>query len=84
MTNAILSHPSSELTPELRALAAASTGRRPVKVVEHPTFRAARARLGAGFTVVQLPVAALNRGSTASPDACAAGAPILDRSQEAA
>ena len=44
MTNPTLPDVGAGLTPELRALAPAGGRRRPVRVVEHPAFRAARAR----------------------------------------
>ena len=84
MTNSILPDVRSDLTRELRASAPVGTARRPVKIVEHPTFRAARARLDAGFTVAHLPVAVLNGASAPSPDACTYAAPTVGRTQEAA
>jgi hypothetical protein len=84
MTNPNLPDVRSDLTPERRALARVGTARRPVKIVEHPTFRAARARLDAGFTVAHLPVAVVNGTSAPSPDACGCATPTLGRSQEAA
>ena len=63
MTNHTFSEPHPLLDPALRALAPIGGRRRPVKVVEHPAFRAARARLAldAPFTVLRLPVVSLSR-----------------------
>jgi hypothetical protein len=70
MTNPTLPDHGAALAPEMLALAPVGGKRRPVKVVEHPAFRAARARAAfdAPFTVVRLPVVALN--APPAPAAC--------------
>jgi hypothetical protein len=63
MTNATTPDHADTFPADLLALASTPAPRRPVKVVEHPTFRAARARraMGSSFTVLRVPVVALNR-----------------------
>jgi hypothetical protein len=65
---------------ELLELAHVGSKQRPVKVVEHPTFRAARARIGldAPFTVLRLPVVSLNPRSAISAGGCGMSALILE------
>jgi hypothetical protein len=63
MTNHTLPDRGATLSPELRALAPVGGKRRPVKVVEHPAFRAARAARAAfeaPYTVLRLPVVSLD------------------------
>ena len=57
MTNPTLPDHGVMLDPELLALVPVGGKRRPVKVVEHPAFRASRARaaLNSPFTVVLMP-----------------------------
>jgi hypothetical protein len=83
MTNPTFLDHGAALPPGLAALAPVG-GKRPVKVVELPVFRAARARLDSPFTVVRVPVASLNRASAGSRWRCGGGAPRLTlTSQEA-
>jgi hypothetical protein len=72
MTNHTLPDYGATLAPELLALAPVGGKRRPVKVVEHPVFRAARARAAfdAPFTVVRLPVVRLNGMPAPTPCGC--------------
>ena len=72
MTNHNVPDHGAALGHELLALATVGGKRRPVKVVEHPAFRAARARaaLDAPFTVLRLPVVSLNRGPAPSAVGC--------------
>jgi hypothetical protein len=60
MTNPTLPDHRATLVPELLALAPVGGKRRPVKVLEHPAFRAARAAFDAPYTVLRLPVVLLN------------------------
>jgi hypothetical protein len=60
MTNHTLPDRGAALSRELLALAPVGGKRRPVKVVEHPAFRTAHEQLNAPFTVLRLPVVALN------------------------
>jgi hypothetical protein len=78
-TSTLLDH-SPDLNPEVLALARVGIKQRPVKIVEHPAFRAARARLGldAPFTVVRLPVVHLQRAVATSSRACASLTPTLE------
>jgi len=60
MRNHSLPDQGATLPPEMLALAPVGGRRRPVKVVEHPAFRAARAAFDAPLTVLRLPVVSLN------------------------
>ena len=73
MTNPTVPDHGAALDPELLALAFVGGQRCPAKVVEHPAFRATRARLSAEaqFTVARLPVVWLNAPGAASANACA-------------
>jgi hypothetical protein len=66
MTNPILLDQGAALPPGIAALAPTG-GKRPVKVVELPVFRAARARLDAPFTVLRLPAVSLDRAAAPTP-----------------
>jgi hypothetical protein len=73
MTNSLLSDRGAGLAPELLALSPIGGTRRPVKVVEHPSFAPRRLRaeaLHAAFTVVRLPVVTLDPVPW-TPDRCA-------------
>lgn len=75
MTNPInLPDHGAALARELLALAPVGGRRRPVKVVELPAFRAARARLDAPYIAARLPVVSLNRD--AAVQACAKHIPM--------
>jgi hypothetical protein len=63
MTYPTLPDHGATCSPELPALAPVGGMRRPVKVVQPPAFRTARARPGAAFTVLRIPVVSLNRPS---------------------
>ena len=73
MTNHTLPDHGATLGPELLALAPVGGKRRPVKVVEHPAFRAARLRaaLDAPFTVLRLPAVSLNVPAAVAACGCA-------------
>jgi hypothetical protein len=68
MTNHTHVDPGAELSPQLLALAPVGGKRRPAKVVEHPAFRAARARREARVTLVPISVVSLN--GVAAAGAC--------------
>ena len=70
MTNPTLPDHGATLAPELLALAPVGGKRRPVKVVEHPAFRAARSALGATFTVLRLRVVSLNAPAAPAARCC--------------
>ena len=72
MTNHNVPDHGTALGPELLALAPLGRKRRPVKIVEHPTFRAARARaaLDASSSVPRLPVVSLNAAPVPSAHHC--------------
>ena len=74
MTNHTFPDQRAGLDPELLALAPLGGKRRPVKIVEHPAFRAARARaaLDAPFTLLRLPVVSLNGAAALSTYGCGA------------
>ncbi len=78
MTNPTLPDRDAGLAPELLALARVGGKRRPVKVVEHPAFKAARLRaaLDAPFTVLWLPVVSLNVPAAVAVCGCATLATI--------
>jgi hypothetical protein len=85
MTNQILPNPGAELSRELLALAPVGGKRRPVKVVEHPAFRAARARREGAVAVLPITIVSLNRLAAAA--GClrrGAGSTIATTSLEAA
>jgi hypothetical protein len=85
MTNHTPLDHGTALTPDFAALAPVGGTRRPVKIVDLPVFRSARARLDAPFTVVCLPVVSLDRPDESS--AClhrAAGLGLAITPQEAA
>jgi len=69
MTNQTDPDPAATLPVEWLALATVRRKPRPVKVVQHPAFRA-RARLDAPFTVVRVPVVALNGGAAPRASGC--------------
>lgn len=77
MTNPILPDHDAVLDAELRALAPVGGKPRPVKVVELPVFRAARARLDSPFIALRVPVVALNRIGPAPTGRCCSGARTL-------
>jgi len=77
MTNHTLLDHRTGMDPDLLALAPVGRTRRAVKLVQHPAFRAARARAAfdAPFTVLRLPVVSLN--DAASARSCAADLPTV-------
>jgi hypothetical protein len=58
MTNHHLPHPGEPIDLSIRSLAPVGGKRRPVKIVEHPAFRASMARAGRP-TVLATPVLAV-------------------------
>lgn len=72
MTNHTVPDHRTGLGPDLLALDPIGGKRRPAKVVEHPVFRAARARiaLDAPFTVLRVPVVLLSRPAAAPAYGC--------------
>ena len=65
MTNPTFLDHAAALPPGIAALAPVGR-KRPVKVVELPVFRAARARLDSPFTVLRLPAVSLDRTAAAA------------------
>jgi hypothetical protein len=56
----------AELSPELPVSAPVGGTRRPVKIVEHPAFRAARARRHSPFTVLPVALVSLHGATVAA------------------
>jgi len=71
MTNHTLAL-GDRIDDSVRSLAHAGGKRRPVKVVEHPVFRASRRHLAfeVPFTVVRVPLVVLNGPAPATPCGC--------------
>ena len=79
MTNPTLPDVGAGLPPELRALAPVGGKRRPVRVVEHPVFRAARARLASRRPLsARAQVVSVNRPAPATARACHPARPALE------
>jgi len=81
MTNHNVPDHVAAVIHEPTSLAPLDRKRRPVKIVEHPAFRAARARAAfdAPFTVLRLPVVSLNRAAASSAARFDASRPTLSR-----
>ena len=79
MTNPTLPDVGAGLPPELRALAPVGGKRRRAKVVEHPAFRAARARLAADRPLsVRAQIVAVHRHVPATAGACHSARPAIE------